>query len=120
MAGISLEGVLGGVQMDLLWTNPAPSSSFSAKSVNIGGEKYDAFFVLANSGTCIVNKNSSATMFGNFNFNWGGWNIFGRNITHSQSNSRISFSDSKVIDEYGEQGSRNDALIPQKIYGIRL
>lgn len=112
-----------GTKMTLLWTNPAPSSSFGAQSVSIDGEGYDAFLVLGMDGSCILNNLSGTTgvLFGKFNFwNQTGYNLSMRGMSLGTGPS-ISFGECKILDGGPlNAGVFNQNCVPQKIYGINL
>ena len=126
--GVNLEtiggsGGSGGMQMDLLWTNPTPTASFGAKSVSIDGEKYNAFFVVTNDGSCVINKaesgiQTSASLIGCAGFGWGGWNLFVRQTRYHPNNNTMSFTECRIFDENGAPTVNNGSLVPAKIYGI--
>lgn len=112
-----------GTKMTLLWTNPAPSSSFGAQSVSIDGEKYDAFLVLGMDGSCILNNQSGTTgvLFGKFTFwNQTGYNLSMRGLSVGTGPS-ISFGECKILDGGPlNAGVFNQICVPHKIYGINL
>lgn len=103
----------------LLWTNPNPSSAFSAQTVSLDFTNYThAIVEMAQSDTSdwktrvIVGKNE-VNNFGGGYVNYSDPRTMGRNI---------SLTDSGVIFKSGtSSGSVNDGFcIPQKIYGINI
>lgn len=111
-----------GTKMTLLWTNPAPSSSFGAQSISVEMDGYDAFLVLGMDGSCILNNRSGASnvLFGKFGFwNNTGYNLSMRSVTRGSNT--INFSECKILDGGPlNAGVFNQNCVPQKIYGINL
>lgn len=112
-------GELNSNLVKLLWTNPNPSSAFSAQTVSLDFTNYThAIVEMAQSDTSdwktrvIVGKNE-VNNFGGGYVNYSDPRTMGRNI---------SLTDSGVIFKSGtSSGSVNDGFcIPQKIYGINI
>lgn len=102
----------GGVKMDLLWTNPNPTSSFSAQTVTCD-TSYSMYLVdcrTANNSTNIVsNMFVNGTSFCVNN----GTNSISRNATVGANG--ITFSDG-----YLGGNANNNMVIPYHIYGIKM
>lgn len=119
---MGLMSVGAGSRAKLLWTNPAPSSSFGARNLSVEMDGYDAFLVLGMDGSCILNNQVGASnvLFGKFSFwNNTGYNLSMRSVTRGSNT--INFSECKILDGGPlNSGVFNQNCIPQKIYGINL
>ena len=108
----------------LLWTNPNPTSSFSAQTISLDLSKYDAVEVVFNQHkqnlTLVTQKiriRGVANTCGNTNFGY----FVSRNLTFKDGG--VTFTNGLYYGKYNTYSSLatdNDFLIPYKIYGIKF
>ena len=111
-----------GLEMELLWENASPASSFAAQTVQVSLSGYDfAFVYVADAGKVDnanglvgfiipVGKSGTVTAI-NYQINY-------RKVTVSTNG--VTFSDSLQISQLNWDGEAvNDRCIPQYIYGIK-
>ena len=121
------EQIYSGFSIDLLWTNPNPSSNFAAQSVEVDLSNYDKFMILTNWSTS-NSLNFSAQIFEptteitQFLFVTSGGTASSsasrsgvRRFSYSITNHAISFQAG-----YYNSSSNNSYLIPVKIYGLKF
>ena len=115
---LARNGGSGTTQIDLLWTNPNPDSSFAAQTVSIDLSSYDAILVQMRNvynggirGMGIVLKESINHSVG----------VFGTSETKTFRRS-VNASDTGVTFGAGYNGenSSSNAAIPLLIYGIKF
>lgn len=108
--------------LELLWTNPQPTKTFSAQTISLNLTEYDGVVVTSkwgnnddavvyptNQALCI--KGSSALLEGSRSLN--SYNSYGR--AFSCDNSGVIFRTGKV-----SGGDNNSACIPLLIYGFKF
>lgn len=112
----------GGMKMDLLWTNPSPTSDFASQTVSLDLSEYDHLYVsylALSSGTVycdfiLKQKNVTIEQLSGVNqalkFRTALWNDSG--ITFSDCNSRTTLN--------GAGSTANGSLVPYRVYGIKL
>jgi len=129
MATMNAQDVLGGIgtiipalEMDLLWTNPNPTSDFAGQTLSLDLTNYAMVLVLSNANrtddkyvsctSTFVVKGVKAKLLNyekRFEFR-----------TLNATNSSIVFSDNTNISTYnGSATTDNGWNIPYKIYGIK-
>lgn len=110
-----------GIDMDLLWTNSSPTSSFSAQTISLDLSEYRAVLLIlvmeATASTiyynpllCLVNGN-------NYRAVNGGSKIMHRSFNVSTSG--ISVLGGYLVNSYGADTADNVRQVPIYIYGIR-
>ena len=112
----------GGMKMDLLWTNPAPTASFAAQTVSLDLSQYDLVYIKSK------RKNDNSGYYGsNFvlidGIQYSMVNIYGGLIEYrgfTPSESGIVFTNGSLYSTYAT-GSTNDSyMVPYQIYGIKM
>lgn len=118
-------GILGCLDMDLLWTNSSPTSNFNAQTLNIDFSNYAEILIIYRSFTSVANffeitipisdvgqaKEMFYNVYGKFGY---------RNATLASTLKSLSFGNGLFYENYGGSDStRNDMGIPYKIYGIK-
>lgn len=109
----------GGMKMDLLWTNPSPTSSFASQTVSIDFSDYDNIllvsYVFADGSTLyyqtdILNKVQTHYILTASNRS----SVITRRINN--------FDDSSITFDQGYVGTsaNNATFIPTQIYGIKM
>lgn len=115
MASGSIEK--SGATFDLLWTNSAPSSSFSAKTVSLDLTDYDAVLIVFLANATDLNRQASMIVLKN-----GKQHIlFMMYLTGTNFRTRYATAtDTGVVFSTGYSGSTagTNTTIPYKIYGI--
>lgn len=91
---------------ELLWDNPAPSSSFTSKTVSIDLSNYESVIVRCNSTDTLIPKGTSGYAM-QFDSTWA----FYRKTT--VSNNGVTFGNG-----HGNNGDNPSHCIPTKIYGV--
>ncbi|MBR2697524.1 MAG: hypothetical protein IKE76_02955 [Clostridia bacterium] len=117
--GASGRGNAGGLTMDLLWENSAPSSNFAAQNVSVNLSAYKMFGIVMWYSTTTqdetpmnmytVDEAPKYLMISGSN-NRGGARV----VTYDGTNGALSFADATY-----NSGTNNAYLIPLRIYGIR-
>lgn len=102
-------------EINLLWTNPNPTSAFAAQTVTVNGlSAYDEYEVLYkfHSTLAMLNAHKSKVGYGILLYIHDSGNTYRRNVTASGNNLTIS----------DVAGSRDDNayVVPYQIYGIKL
>lgn len=119
--GLNLESVGGGMQIDLLWTNPSPTASFSAKTVSLDLSGYDSVMV--------ISDNDYGSIFPPVIVDMGKSGILLqctdviRYRKFRTSATGVEFENGSVQNSYNvaEAVSTNSKIvIPYKIYGINF
>lgn len=109
----------GLIQMDLLWTNPNPSASFSPQTISLDLSEYDMVMVSAYAA------GPGADSFA-FSFIGRNGHLFGQANTRHYRNFYVSASGVAFEAGYsadanvGVASVNNATQIPQNIYGIKL
>lgn len=110
----------GGVKMDLLWTNPSPTSSFASQTVSIDLSNYAGVLI-------VCKQHKSVESYFNFlslivaesiRFLCGSGKLAFRNATVSSAG--VVFTDGSYVNTYGTDAVNNDYVIPYQIYGIKM
>lgn len=113
-SGVS--AVLVGLDMDLLWTNDSPSSSFSAQTISLGLSEYVMFVVACKFNTTSTVIRTSTPFFKNTTtLMYCG--IGGSSGSYYECYRLVTFTDGGV--EFGAGSPANTNAIPLAIYGIR-
>lgn len=109
----------GGLTIDLLWINSDPSQQFTSKTVSLDLSEYETFILV-----CIDNVNTQ-NRIKNHILTKGYQNVvshfgFGVNYQHYYRLTTIS-SGGFTFDNctLAGTGTRNDAIIPLYIYGVK-
>lgn len=125
----------GGGSMDTLWTNTSPSSSFSAKEINIndhdvGADVYDfllidyIFSTSAQDHSTLLVAVSDLAVTGreySLRINAASYNRTGaRNFRFVYSGTTINYAKLYFAGASYNTSSNNGYVIPYKIYGIKL
>lgn len=111
---------MGGMKMDLLWTNPSPSSAFSAQTVSLDLSKYDLFIIrttphktVSEYFDCLVIKNVATRIYG-----------YRTNLTTREvliTDTGATFGTGKLASTYNSSITDSaDNSIPIEIYGIKM
>lgn len=119
--------VNGGMKMDLLWTNPSPTSAFAAQTVSLDLSEYDLVLVYI----CASNQTTGGTLllkvddnigFSQVRYNngtgagdYGICNRFVKALTTG-----VVFSTGYWQTSMGSMSQYDALSIPQKIYGIKM
>lgn len=111
----------GGMKMNLLWTNPSPTASFAAQTINLDLSSYD--FVMVCFRTFQLSTDADLGTLNAFGFKEekniaqiGGsasGNVGRRFFTPSDTG--IEFSDCRY-----NNATNNNYTLPTKIYGIKM
>ena len=109
---------MGGTKMDLLWTNPSPTSSFSAQTVSLDLSKYNYIYIIQkqyadNSGNsgCSMIPVDGRTYAVSFASDGGDL----RSRSYTASSNGIVIGDGKTGSTTG-----NAYSIPYQIFGIKM
>lgn len=102
-------------EINLLWTNPNPTSSFAAQTVNVNGlSAYDEYEVVYKFHTTVamLNTHKSKVGYGTLLYIHDSGKMYRRNVTANGNKLQIS----------DVAGSKEDNayVIPYQIYGIKL
>lgn len=110
-------GSSGGVQVDLLWTNPNPSSNFSAQTVVIDLSDYDAVRI-----TFISNMNSPVAYTQDADIDSYTHNLFAVSAAPARQSRQFTLSSTGIVFSNGATGSTSGSQygVPIKIYGIKF
>ena len=108
----------------LLWTNPNPTSSFSAQTISLDLSKYDAVEVVFKRYTSQAIYSTQTLLEKGIKFALGTTTdeTF-RYRTCSFSNSGVTFDTPQYMPSYGSwnpTATNNNCEIPYKIYGIKF
>lgn len=109
----------GGVKMDLLWTNPSPTSNFSAQTISHDNTKYSWFYVetFGTNGNTYGYTNVVEKGLRNHILGYVGGRLSFRSITITDSG--FVYTDNSYINTYGTGTTDNSYLLPYRIYGIQ-
>lgn len=116
----------GGVKMDLLWTNPNPTSSFTEQTISLDLSEYSALVISIKghksvSGTqeynTVVIKNDWVFLTA-----FSGASYYPRIVIREVSfnDSGVTFKEGYNTSSFNSYSRDNDSGIPQKIYGIKM
>lgn len=107
-------------KMDLLWTNSAPTSSFSSQTIPIDTTPYK-FLVIILAFSTSTDSESVYWMINNATYNlyWGANRNYRRRVTKTDSG--IEFEACQYFGTYANSTTTtsNTNLIPIEIYGIK-
>lgn len=113
----------GGIKMDLLWSNPNPTSSFSAQTIQLDLTAYKAVGIvfLSEPGTPIRTTNIFLLMKG---LSYGEGSVVGGVLQYTKSRVIKAVTDSGV--QFGDgynatnqsDAKDNSKMIPLYIYGM--
>lgn len=103
--------------MALLWTNPSPTASFVAQTVQASLTSYDLILVIARSNSTYQYENSTIAIKGRQSLLSAVWGDSGRTISRgfNSSNTGVTFEAG-----YTSSVTNNAYMIPYQIYGIKL
>lgn len=107
----------GGMKMDLLWTNPSPTSRFGASTLSIDTTDYSLLlieYLWTNGGTDVAGV---GLVTDKDRYIYHGFTAMGGSITR-----KILCNGTQVIfgDGYNGGSVANNVAIPYKIYGIKM
>lgn len=109
-------GVSGGIQIESVWDNPAPTSNFAAQTVEVDLTDYDAVLIKSRNTT-------SGEFSNNLCMKDEATTLFGANAASTEYRYKrvATVNDSGVAFGNGFRGTASSAgyLIPQKIFGVR-
>lgn len=112
---------LGGMGMELVWSNAAPGSAFGPQEIKVNLSKYSGIMILARNGvtapmlTTLITYDRGDTSRIAVP---GGVTAF-RDFTVYVNRTGINFGEGREIPSYGAAASTNNTrCIPLKIYGI--
>lgn len=108
----------GGMKIDLLWTNPSPTSAFSAQTLSIDMNNYNMIFVIATSRTDLDVRFSSSFKVGSYTARLCS-TFTGTNVYTTRN---VNLTPTSLGFEGGYNGStaNNSYCIPMYIYGIKM
>ena len=111
----------GGMKMDLLWTNPNPTSNYGANTVSVDLSEYGAVLVTFNysalaSLLCPVDGNKYMVTIGNVSTTSSSPSV-PRRRGFTPSTSGIAFETSYIS---GTTTEAQGACIPYQIFGIKM
>ncbi len=109
----------GGVKMDLLWTNPNPTSSFSAQTISLDLSEYQLVFVVCKGDTTGTNYTTALAEFNTLT-QIGTINGYTRFRAFTATATGVQFGGGYKQTSYSNDGSDNSATIPYHIYGIKM
>lgn len=119
--GSGIQEVETAINMDLLWTNSSPASSFTAQTISLNLSDYKYVYMISE---VVIN---TSVYFDSLNFieltpkrsiTYASNAVIYRAIT--VSNSGIAFGNGTKVTTYGSSaGTDNTLMIPIKIYGIK-
>jgi len=111
----------GGMKMDLLWTNPNPTSNFSGGTITFSDGDYDMYIFETNYATSSELKVHNISI-GHSNFLlifFERTALYQREVTFT--NGSVTFANTKVASyNAGSWSTANNVLIPYKIYGLKM
>ena len=123
---MGLMSVGAGSRAKLLWTNPAPSSSFGAQKIALDLSNYDAVVVTfggirtakERTFSVVCKKGETAGMLGCYTSSNDSQFVF---RTGAVSNSGVNFSNGAYLPTFGKPTSPGDGYaVPKEIYGIKF
>lgn len=110
----------GGMKMDLLWTNPSPTSAFASQTVSLDLSDYDYVYI-------VVRVTTGEAHYGSFFIKTGSTEellcvattyLRKRNATVSQSG--ITFDGGYNQASVSSWEANTSSAIPLRIYGIKM
>lgn len=112
-------GISGRMGMELLWTNPSPTSSFASQTVSVDLSDYAGVLIVCKQHKSVESYFNflSLTVAESIRFLCGSGKLSFRNATVSSAG--VVFTDGSYVNTYGTDAVNNDYVIPYKIYGIR-
>lgn len=111
---LNLEALSGGMQMDLLWTNPNPTKTFSAQTVSLDLSLYD--LVLVRASVYYTSVAYVSAVVGRIGERITLMAPTGTGVAYRYAN----ITSTGVSFETAQQSTNNQHAIPQEIYGIKL
>ena len=110
---------MGGVKLDLLWTNPSPTSNFTAQTISLTLADYDYLLIECTWATSFA---------GNLSYhickNGVKSSLFGSNPTNTGvigiRQATVSTSGVTISDAKNGTTTANNIMIPTSIYGIKM
>lgn len=107
-----------GIDMDLLWENASPTSSFSAQTISLDLSEYRLIFVVCKGDTGDTNYPTALAEFNTLT-QIGTFNGYTRFRTFTATATGVQFGGGYKQTSYSNDSSDNSATIPYKIYGIK-
>ena len=112
---------MGGVKMDLLWTNPQPTTARDTFTITQDLSESDLFFVSIKATTTsdvitwflVIKSQERQKLLTASDY------IYYRNIT-SVTDSGMTFETGYVAQTYGSVSANTSRAIPLKVYGIKF
>lgn len=113
----------GGMKMDLLWTNPSPTSTFASQTVSLDLSGYDYIYIVYDGvvgSSKLYNSAFIPTSLPSYTFVHCADFIYHRALTISSSG--IVFAGGKYTRTYGSSTFTDiaTACVPIYIYGVKL
>lgn len=110
----------GGAKMDLLWTNPSPTSAFAGKTISIDLSNYDLIIIDHYTNNAVgsdTQQHMQQILLKEVGqgFLISGFNYYQRRKVSLIDNTGITFGGGWYIAQ-----ADNSVCIPQKIYGIKM
>lgn len=108
-----------GINMDLLWTNASPTSTFASQSQSIDLSKYKFVYIIFRQFT----SNSNYIGFlvkvdGSTNLISVGDDAFAYRLI-TVNTSGVTYTDASYCTEYASKVTNNSFAIPYQIYGVK-
>lgn len=124
--GNGVDNVKVAFDMNLLWTNPSPTSSFSPQTVSLDLTEYKMAYIVWRTSidatshhdtTSLVdglvresvNRNGATTS--QYGLSWRTYTVSSQSVVFDEGHQQTAFSN--------QTGVENNRMIPYKIYGIR-
>lgn len=127
--GISISnGVISGVSMTTLWTNPSPSSSFSEQTITLSSSDWDFLIIVSSMyygyeagryGTITFDGTASLYWVAASSDSSYTWEIFARRIT-AISKTSLKVGDCYYIRKGNYDATKNTHNQPLKIIGVKV
>lgn len=117
-----------GIQMELIWTNASPTSSFAAQTVSLDLSKYDMVLIITRSSTgnaiskthiCKKGCTERLVMFEEIETSGKNVYIRGRQVTISETGVVIGSGTNRNITGTSLSSGGDGFVIPLTIYGIK-
>lgn len=107
----------GGVQVDLLWTNPSPLANFGTQTVSVDLSAYQAVIIRTNVTTSGANQKSELIMVGDNSVVDG---VSPSSTTMYKRQCDVATAGVTFQRGYRDTSTNDGAIIPYQIYGIKF
>lgn len=111
----------------LLWENPNPSATFAPQNINLNSDKYDLLLFIYkydnNSSECYsttIPKGNNVRFDANIAISSGNYAVIRNRKLVCTNATQYSVEEAYSQNTNGARSTNNNALIPYKIYGIKL